>query len=69
MKPTLIFLLLSCQVKPTAPTTVYLCDSQKAKKYHLTESCRGLRNCQHRIIKINLDKAKSSGKTLCGWEK
>jgi 5-bromo-4-chloroindolyl phosphate hydrolysis protein len=49
-------------------TTVYICDSRNTKKYHYKSSCRGLSNCQYRTIKTTLEKAKSSGKTLCGWE-
>lgn len=47
---------------------VYLCDSSGGKKYHFTKSCRGLSNCEHKIIKVSLKKAKGMGKTLCGWE-
>lgn len=49
--------------------TVYVCDSKNATKYHLKENCRGLNNCKHQIIKIDIEKAKQSGRTLCGWEK
>lgn len=49
-------------------TSVYLCDSSDGKKYHFRENCRGLSNCQHKIIKVSLEEAKKRGKTLCGWE-
>lgn len=50
------------------PTIVYVCDSPNAIRYHLRADCRGLSNCSHRIIKITLEEAKRSGKTLCHWE-
>ena len=66
----LLFVLFSNSKCPTTPTTfVYICDSPSAKKYHLKENCKGLRSCQHRIVKITLEQAKRRGKTLCGWEK
>jgi hypothetical protein len=50
-------------------TTVYICKSPNAKRYHNTPGCKGLSNCTYRIIKLDIDKAKKDGKTLCGWEK
>ncbi|TDQ09467.1 hypothetical protein ATK78_1621 [Pedobacter metabolipauper] len=49
-------------------TKVYICNSSNAKRYHYNSKCRGLSNCQHKIIQTTLDKAKRSKKTLCGWE-
>jgi hypothetical protein len=49
--------------------TVYICESQNAKRYHYKQSCPGLGNCRHRIIKTTLDRAKEDGKTCCGWER
>ena len=49
-------------------TTVYLCDSPNAKKYHLSETCRGLNACKHLIIKTTQSKARNIGLALCGWE-
>lgn len=68
----LLFLLFSDNNRTHQPadnTIVYICDSSSAKKYHLREDCRGLRSCQHRVIKLTLEQAKKRGKTLCGWEK
>jgi hypothetical protein len=66
------FLAIACLFFLTSfvsPTTyVYLCDSAGGKKYHFTESCRGLGNCKHRIVKVTLSEAKELGKSLCGWE-
>jgi len=53
----------------TDPSVVYICNSGNAKKYHLSPDCRGLSNCQHRVVKESLEKAKKEGKTLCKWEK
>jgi len=47
---------------------VYHCDSPDAKKYHLTDNCRGLNACKHEIKPISLANAKARGLTLCGWE-
>lgn len=49
--------------------TVYVCDSKNATKYHYKENCRGLSNCKHQILSMDIEKAKKSGKSLCGWEK
>ena len=48
--------------------TVFICDSQTAKKYHFSKNCRGLSNCKHKIVEVTITKAKSGGRTLCGWE-
>lgn len=69
MKPLSIFLLFVSGIICKAPDTVYLCNSGNAKKYHLNAKCRGLSNCQYKIIQSSLEKAKKDGKTLCGWEK
>ena len=49
-------------------TTVYVCDSPNAKKYHFSETCRGLNACKHQIVKTTQSKARDIGLTLCGWE-
>jgi hypothetical protein len=73
MKTLLLLFLLSGDGKhkiiPNIETTVYICNSPGAKKYHLNKNCKGLSTCQHRIVKTTLEQAKKSGKTLCGWEK
>ncbi|MCD2424825.1 hypothetical protein LQ567_18730 [Niabella pedocola] len=50
------------------PTTVYICDSNTATWYHYNEHCRGLKNCNYRIIATTLDSAENSNRTLCRWE-
>ncbi|SDH16324.1 hypothetical protein [Mucilaginibacter gossypii] len=54
--------------KPAPPGSVYICDSQGAKRYHLRKNCGGLRNCKHEIITVSLDSAKKTGRTLCHLE-
>lgn len=44
---------------------VYVCISMSAKRYHLSEICRGLKAFKHKIIKITESKAKADGLTLC----
>jgi len=69
MKKLLLLLLLSPLLSYTpADTDVYLCDSKGGKKYHLAKNCRGLKNCKAEVIKVSLANAKSTGKTLCGYE-
>lgn len=73
MKAILMFFLLineaNCSDTNTTAPTVYVCASQKAKKYHYQPGCRGLSNCSYKIVKIPLERAKREGKTLCQWEK
>ena len=49
------------------PTTVYICNSQYATKYHYASDCRGLNACKSEIIGVSLSSAKET-RTLCGWE-
>lgn len=69
MKITLLlgFIFLN-NVVCTDANTVYLCDSSTGKRYHHTADCRGLNNCQHKVIKTTLEIAKSKGKTPCRLE-
>jgi len=69
MKTLSIILFFFTNITCTEPTSVYLCNSPGAKKYHLNANCRGLSNCSYKIIKVDIEKAKKDGKTLCGWEK
>ncbi|MAN27919.1 MAG: hypothetical protein CMH15_08625 [Mesonia sp.] len=48
--------------------SVFICDSQTAKKYHYTNDCRGLNACKACIKKISLEDAKKLKRSLCGWE-
>ena len=69
MKSTIAILLILINVNCTSVNDVYICDSPGAKSYHLKENCRGLSNCQHKLIIMTLEKAKRKGRTLCAWEK
>jgi len=68
MKTFLLLLLLFINT-PDPSTIVYICKGAKGKKYHLRADCRGLSNCQHKIVKMKLEDAQKKGFTLCGWEK
>lgn len=68
MKLLLFALPILCNTQCTT-TTVYVCDSPAAIRYHYDENCQGLSNCRYRIIKTTLDSAKKSNKTLCKWER
>ncbi|RLJ73699.1 hypothetical protein [Pedobacter alluvionis] len=63
----LIFFVINITCKEN--TTVYICNSPGAKKYHITSDCRGLSSCSYKIVKVDIDKAKKDGKVLCKWEK
>lgn len=69
MKTLLLLALFSFnQIKATKSATVYICSNKKTKKYHQKPDCRGLSNCQYKIVKLSLAAAKSKGMTLCRWE-
>jgi hypothetical protein len=38
-------------------TYVYICDSGTAYAYHSSQTCRGLSNCRHKILKVSLTDA------------
>jgi len=48
---------------------VFICKSTAAKRYHLNQSCRGLKRCKREIVELNLINAENRGLTLCGYEK
>jgi hypothetical protein len=50
-------------------TTVYICYSETAKKFHYRKTCRGLNACTHEIKQVSITDAKVKyNRTLCGWE-
>lgn len=51
-----------------AEADVFICGKQGAKKFHYSETCRGLGACKHEVVKVTKSKAQSFGLTLCGWE-
>ena len=63
----LIFFVINITCKEN--TTVYICNSPGAKKYHYNSNCRGLGNCTYRVVSIEIEKAKKDEKKLCGWER
>lgn len=65
----LLFICLLFSATNCTTTTVYICDSPNATKYHLKSTCRGLSNCSRRIITTTLEKAQKSNLTLCKWER
>lgn len=64
----LILLLLTLTSFHVEKTDVYICGPTGAKKYHYSNSCRGLSNCKHQIYEVTKSKAISLKLTLCGWE-
>ncbi|MEO7978636.1 hypothetical protein [Flavobacterium sp.] len=68
MKFIITILLIPLLSFSTVETKVFICGIRGAKKYHLSEFCRGFGACKHEIVKVNLKEAKGFGLTLCGWE-
>ncbi len=68
MKVTIVLLFLLIFNIEKTETFVYICKTKSSKKYHYRKNCRGLSRCSTTIEKITKQKAKASGKTLCGWE-
>jgi len=68
MKSIIILLFIFLTSFHPLETKVYICGPTGAKKYHYTETCRGLAACKHEIVKTSLSQAQSYGLTLCGWE-
>jgi len=59
----------SFSLKSVQTTTVYICYSNTAKKYHYSKTCRGLSACKHDVRLVNITDAKTKyNRTLCGWE-
>jgi len=65
---SLFILLILITTFYKSPSNVYICGSGKVDKYHLKENCRGLSNCQYKVVKTTLEKVKKDKKTLCKWE-
>jgi hypothetical protein len=66
---SLLIIFFANMITCKETTTVYICNSPDAKKYHNTYNCRGLNNCTYKVVKVDIEKARKDGKTLCGWEK
>lgn len=54
--------LLVATVAARPAATYYWCNSSTAKKYHGSESCRGLNNCTHGVVS---GASKPTGRTAC----
>lgn len=68
MKSIAILYCISLFASTFVTTQVYICGPKGAKKYHLTDSCRGLSACKHETVKVSLSQAENFGLSLCGWE-
>jgi len=68
----MIAILLSMRILLNTTTAagpdVYICNNKITDKYHYSSTCRGLSNCQFKIVKITIAGAKAKKMTLCGWE-
>jgi 5-bromo-4-chloroindolyl phosphate hydrolysis protein len=66
----LFFLILLIKAVPPGDnsTTVYLCDSKNATRYHYKSNCKGLSNCSYKVVQSTVESARKTGKTLCKWE-
>jgi hypothetical protein len=68
MKLIAILYFFTLSANSFIETKVYICGSAGAKKYHYSESCRGLNACKDQTAQISLKEAQDKGLTLCGWE-
>ncbi len=48
-----------------AKQTVYVCTGPKSKRFHSSQSCRGLRNCSGQVVKMSKTDAQKAGYTPC----
>ncbi len=46
-------------------STVYICVSKTAKRYHCDRDCRGLNNCTHEVKIVTVKEAEKRGLTPC----
>ncbi|WP_316748090.1 hypothetical protein [Pedobacter gandavensis] len=68
MKTIVLFLFIFVAIACKASTVVYVCNNGTTNKYHLKPNCRGLSRCHFKVVKMTLEKAKASQKTLCRHE-
>jgi hypothetical protein len=69
MVAILPFIFFLCTARTVSGSKdVYICDNKKTKKYHLSDKCRGLSNCQFKIVKSDERSSIVKGMTLCLWE-
>lgn len=65
MKKKLILLLLISTLLTSCSDNVYVCMGNYSRRYHKTESCKGLRRCGGKIEKVSKEKADSMFRTPC----
>lgn len=51
----------------TQEVYVYICTGPQSKRYHNNTNCKGLKSCSKDVVKVTLQKAKSMGRTQCGY--
>jgi hypothetical protein len=57
MRTWLIHLFVTTWLFTAIAAEVYICKGPSSKKYHRTETCRGLSNCSTKIYKVSLKEA------------
>ena len=45
--------------------TVYVCTSEGAKRFHATDTCKGLSNCGEEIVPATREEAEKKNRTYC----
>lgn len=60
-----LLLLISAIVTTSCSAGVYVCMGSLSRRYHKTESCKGLRRCGGRIEKVSKERADSMFRTPC----
>ena len=45
--------------------TVYICDSEGAKRFHASDTCGGILSCGETILQVTRDEAERSRRTYC----
>lgn len=69
MKTILITAIVySFSLVPTSSSTVYICESKTAYRYHFSKSCSGLKKCTHTIKQVTKEEASRLGYTACKLE-
>lgn len=54
------------KIASTKTETVYICTGGYSKKYHSSQSCRGLDNCRGQVIEVSLyDAVNKYDRTPC----
>ena len=50
-------------------TSVWVCNSASAKRYHANKDCGGLKRCKHEIVVQEIAQAEAIGLTRCAMSK